>query len=223
MTSSPFTIALGAGLLVLLSIFNVVRAAGDQYHPRSGKGRYHRACCRTELHGICESRSNWHWTPPASLLSCLHCWTSRRPGGTFRLTWCWTLNPEILRSGHGILEALQNKGGDYAALYGQHNVAVTGTHAHSGPGAWVNYLLPQITSLGFNKPSYQALVDGAVNSIVKAHESVTPGTLSVGSADVEGVNYSRSPLRLSCESCCRAQSIHHRRRQDYDSSSLHSQ
>lgn len=45
-------------------------------------------------------------------------------------------------------------------MYGQSNVAVTGTHAHSGPGAWLNYLLPQITSLGFDKQSYQAIVDG---------------------------------------------------------------
>ena len=35
---------------------------------------------------------------------------------------------------HGILEALQELGSDYG-MYGQHNVAVTGTHSHSGPGA----------------------------------------------------------------------------------------
>jgi neutral ceramidase len=57
-------------------------------------------------------------------------------------------------------------------MYGQSNVAVTGTHSHSGPGAWFNYLLPQITSLGFNNQSYQAIVDGAVLSIKRAHESL---------------------------------------------------
>lgn len=60
---------------------------------------------------------------------------------------------------YGILEALANLGTGYS-MYGQSNVAVTGTHAHSGPGAWLNYLLPQITSLGFDKQSYQAIVDG---------------------------------------------------------------
>jgi neutral ceramidase len=60
---------------------------------------------------------------------------------------------------YGILEALANLGPDYS-MYSQSNVAVTGTHAHSGPGAWLNYLLPQITSLGFDKQSYQAIVDG---------------------------------------------------------------
>jgi neutral ceramidase len=57
-------------------------------------------------------------------------------------------------------------------MYGQHNVAVTGTHSHAGPGAWFNYLLPQITTFGFDKQSYQAIVDGAVLSIQRAQESL---------------------------------------------------
>ncbi|TKA83943.1 hypothetical protein B0A55_00245 [Friedmanniomyces simplex] len=94
---------------------------------------------------------------------------------------------------YGILTALQDKGGEYAKLYGNQNVAVTGTHSHSGPGAWLNYLLPQITSRGFHKPSYQAIVDGAVASIVKAHEGLSEGKLSVGSVDVVDANVNRSP------------------------------
>lgn len=72
---------------------------------------------------------------------------------------------------YGILEGLAAMGGDYA-MYGQSNVAVTATHSHSGPGAWFNYLLPQITSLGFSRQSYQAIVDGAILSIKRAHESM---------------------------------------------------
>jgi neutral ceramidase len=93
---------------------------------------------------------------------------------------------------HGILEALEALGDDYA-MYGQQNVAVTGTHSHSGPGAWLNYLLPQITSYGFYRPSYQAIVDGAVASIVEAHERLAPGHLSVGAVDVQDANINRSP------------------------------
>jgi neutral ceramidase len=92
---------------------------------------------------------------------------------------------------HGILEGLADLGDEYA-VYGQQNVAVTGTHAHSGPGAWLNYLLPQITSKGFNKPSYQAIVDGAVKSIKIAHENLAPGHLSVGTTDIEDASISRS-------------------------------
>lgn len=93
---------------------------------------------------------------------------------------------------HGILQGLKAMGADYN-MYGQSNVAVTGTHSHSGPGAWLNYLLPQITSKGFNKQSYQAIVDGALLSIKRAHESLQLGHLSVGTVDVEDANINRSP------------------------------
>ncbi|XXG95421.1 Glucosamine-6-phosphate isomerase (Glucosamine-6-phosphate deaminase) (GNPDA) (GlcN6P deaminase) [Hypoxylon texense] len=91
----------------------------------------------------------------------------------------------------GILEGLAALGDDYA-VYGQGNVAVTGTHAHSGPGAWFNYLLPQVTSLGFDKQSYQAIVDGAVLSIKRAHESLTEGYLDYGTVNITDGNLSRS-------------------------------
>ena len=72
---------------------------------------------------------------------------------------------------YGILDGLAKLGGDYS-VYDQQRIAVTGTHSHSGPGAWFNYLLPQVTTFGFNKQSYQAIVDGAVLSIKRAHESL---------------------------------------------------
>ncbi|KAI0910005.1 Neutral/alkaline nonlysosomal ceramidase [Ustulina deusta] len=92
---------------------------------------------------------------------------------------------------YGILSGLQALGPEYAD-YGHHNLAVTGTHSHSGPAAWLNYLLPQITSKGFDQQSYRAIVDGAVLSIKKAHESLAPGSLSVGSTKVFGANINRS-------------------------------
>ena len=94
---------------------------------------------------------------------------------------------------HGVLQGLEKLGEEYA-MYGQSNVAVTGTHSHSGPGAWLNYLLPQITSKGFDKQSYQAIVDGALLSIERAHQSLRPGHLSVGEIDVEDANINRSPF-----------------------------
>ena len=93
---------------------------------------------------------------------------------------------------HGILQGLSDLGDEYK-VYGEANVAVIGTHSHSGPGAWLNYLLPQITSRGFDKQSYQAIVDGALLSIQRAHGSLTPGYLSVGAIDVEDANVNRSP------------------------------
>lgn len=93
---------------------------------------------------------------------------------------------------HGVLQGLAALGGEYAR-YGEDNLALTGTHSHSGPGAWFNYLLPQIPSKGFNKESYQALVDGALLSIQRAHENLTAGRLSFGSINLEDGNINRSP------------------------------
>ncbi|KAI0206871.1 Neutral/alkaline nonlysosomal ceramidase [Astrocystis sublimbata] len=92
---------------------------------------------------------------------------------------------------YGILSGLRELGPEYT-VYGHHNLAVTGTHSHSGPGAWLNYLLPQITSKGFDQQSYRAIVDGALLSIKKAHESLTLGRLSVGTTKVFGANINRS-------------------------------
>ncbi|KAH0536738.1 hypothetical protein FGG08_006410 [Glutinoglossum americanum] len=93
---------------------------------------------------------------------------------------------------YGIISAIAALGPEYS-MYGHKNIAVTGTHSHSGPGAWLNYLLPQITSMGFDKQSYQAIVDGATLSIQRAHECLTPGYLTFGSGDLEDANVNRSP------------------------------
>jgi neutral ceramidase len=91
----------------------------------------------------------------------------------------------------GILRGLRDMGREYA-VYGASNVAVTGTHSHSGPGAWLNYLLPQITSRGFSKESYEAIVRGTLLSIRRAHESLEVGTISAGKTRVEDANINRS-------------------------------
>jgi neutral ceramidase len=92
---------------------------------------------------------------------------------------------------YGILEELSKLGPSYA-VYTQQNVAVTGTHSHSGPGAWLNYLLPQITSKGFSKQSYDAIVQGAVLSIRRAHMNLRPGYLTVGHQKIQDANINRS-------------------------------
>lgn len=92
---------------------------------------------------------------------------------------------------YGILEALKGLGGELS-LFKNHNVAVTGTHSHAGPGAWFNYLLPQVTTFGFDKQSYQAIVDGAILSIKRAQESIQEGYLDVATAEVLDGSINRS-------------------------------
>ncbi|KAF5985790.1 alkaline ceramidase [Fusarium coicis] len=91
----------------------------------------------------------------------------------------------------GILEGIAALGSEYS-VYTSDNVAVTGTHSHAGPAGWNNYLMPQISALGFNQQAYQAIVDGAVLSVKRAHENLAKGRLSVGKIRIEDVNINRS-------------------------------
>lgn len=93
---------------------------------------------------------------------------------------------------NGILEGVKALGSAYS-VYSGNNIAVTGTHSHAGPAGWFNYLLPQVTSLGFDKQGYQAIVDGAVLSIKRAHENMQEGYLDVATAKVNDGAINRSP------------------------------
>lgn len=93
----------------------------------------------------------------------------------------------------GVLKGLAAMGPEYSR-YNSHNIALTGTHSHAGPGAWLNYLLPQIPSAGFDKASYQAIVDGIILSIKRAHEARTPARLSFDAKDLVDGNINRSPF-----------------------------
>lgn len=90
----------------------------------------------------------------------------------------------------GLLDELQRL---YPNVYTRANVAFVGTHSHAGPGAYFNYLLPQITTLGFDQQSYRAIVDGTVRAVKRAHESLAPGYLTLGKGEVIDGGINRSP------------------------------
>lgn len=70
----------------------------------------------------------------------------------------------------GVLEGLKDAGEEYS-VYGTHNVALAAVHSHAAPGAWWNYFLPSIPNLGFDQQSYQAIVNGTMLAIKRAHKS----------------------------------------------------
>ena len=81
----------------------------------------------------------------------------------------------------------------YGDLYTERNVALSGTHTHSGPAGYLQYLVYDVTGLGFVQQTFDALVEGIVLSIVRAHESLKPGRLTVGSGLLLDANINRSP------------------------------
>ncbi|CAE6350538.1 unnamed protein product [Rhizoctonia solani] len=91
----------------------------------------------------------------------------------------------------GVLERLEQL---YPGLYNEANFALVGTHSHAGVGGFLNNLLPQLTSLGFVKQTYDAIVNGTVLAVQRAHDSLALGTLSIGNTTVLDTNINRSPF-----------------------------
>ena len=58
-----------------------------------------------------------------------------------------------------VLDKLKNL---YGSMYSDENVCLSGTHTHSGPAGFHQYLLFEVTSLGYVKETLNALVDGIV-------------------------------------------------------------
>jgi len=78
-------------------------------------------------------------------------------------------------------------------MYNEQNVALSGTHTHSGPAGYLQYLVYDITGFGFINETFEALVDGIERAIVRAHDSLQPGKLSIAMGDLFDANINRSP------------------------------
>jgi len=77
--------------------------------------------------------------------------------------------------------------------YTDENILLSATHTHSGPGGYMTYILYSIGNMGFYKPSFDAVVDGIVESINKAHSNIQEGNIFVNSGELLHTNINRSP------------------------------
>ena len=89
-----------------------------------------------------------------------------------------------------IVKALSSQ---FPDLYNNDNIALVSTHQHSGVGGYLENLLPQITALGYVKQTADAIVNGTVLAVRRAHASLQPGKLSLGNTTVVDGNRNRSP------------------------------
>lgn len=71
----------------------------------------------------------------------------------------------------------------YGNLYTEKNVAISGIHTHAGPGGYLQYVVYIVTSLGFVRQSFDALVDGIEQSIILAHGNLRPGSMFVNKGE----------------------------------------
>ncbi|KAF7316474.1 Neutral ceramidase [Mycena indigotica] len=104
------------------------------------------------------------------------------------------INADIAMGDTGIRRAILAKlAAKYGSLYTAQNFALSSTHQHSGVGGYLENLLPQLTALGFVQATYDAIVQGVVLAVDRAHASLKTGTLSIGNGTVVGGNRNRSP------------------------------
>ena len=84
----------------------------------------------------------------------------------------------------------------YGGLYTEQNVAISGIHTHSGPGGYLQFVLYDITSLGFVPQSYDALVYGILEVILDMLAGLQQPLYSGSWADtVIHKGHSTSPTR----------------------------
>jgi neutral ceramidase len=81
----------------------------------------------------------------------------------------------------------------YHGIYDEKNVMISGTHTHSGPGGFLQYLLYIITAQGFNWQSFNAILEGIVKSVVRAHENVRTGFIYYNKGILLNASINRSP------------------------------
>ncbi len=81
----------------------------------------------------------------------------------------------------------------FPGVYSDSNIAVMSTHQHAGVGGYPENLLPQITSLGYVPETANAIVQGTVLAVQRAHASLAPGSLALGDVTINGGNRNRSP------------------------------
>lgn len=89
-----------------------------------------------------------------------------------------------------VLRKLKSQFGD---MYTERNVMISGTHTHSAPGGFMLDVLFDLTTFGFVRESFDAIVSGITKSIQRAHNAVVPGRIFIAHGKVLGANINRSP------------------------------
>lgn len=95
------------------------------------------------------------------------------------------------------LEVIKRLQADYGDLYNDDNVMLAATHTHVGNAGYSHQQLYQIASIddtlaGYSSQNFNAIVGGIVTSIKRAHDTLTPGTLSLAQGELKGATVNRS-------------------------------
>ncbi|MDR6593707.1 neutral/alkaline ceramidase [Saccharothrix longispora] len=88
-----------------------------------------------------------------------------------------------------VLSRLQAR---YGATYTRENLLLSATHTHAGPGGYSHNLAYNLSVLGLQKQTLDAIADGITESVVEAHEDLRPGTITLGRGQLTDASVNRS-------------------------------
>ncbi len=90
-------------------------------------------------------------------------------------------------------EVLRRLAATYGDIYTDDNVMLTVTHTHCGPGGYSHHRLYNMTTHGFHPLTFNAIVDGIVESIDRAHADIAEATLRLSRGELRDASVNRSP------------------------------
>lgn len=99
--------------------------------------------------------------------------------------------PLLLESIHH--EVLGRLAATYGELYTFHNVMLTATHTHCGPGGYSDHRLYNSNTNGFRHQTFNAIVDGICEAVDRAHADLAPAGLSLAVGRLHDASSNRSP------------------------------
>ena len=82
----------------------------------------------------------------------------------------------------------------FGSLYTERNVNLNATHSHASCGGTAWDYAYSLAAYGFKKNSYEAEVDGLFAAIVRAHENLAPGSISIGRGELHDASANRSKV-----------------------------
>lgn len=90
-------------------------------------------------------------------------------------------------------EVIRQLRAKYGGLYTEQNVLLHASHSHSTPGGHHGYFMYDIMVLGYVSDTFDAVVNGIMRAIDRAHMSVRPGKVRYGKTSIDNGGVNRSP------------------------------
>ncbi|WP_100525598.1 neutral/alkaline non-lysosomal ceramidase N-terminal domain-containing protein [Mycobacteroides abscessus] len=98
-------------------------------------------------------------------------------------------------------EVLRRLAARFGQTYTGRNTLITATHTHAGPGGYCGHKVYNATTNGFRIKTFNAIVDGIIESVEHAHQDIAPAEVCLAHGELReaSVNRSRSAFERNPE------------------------